>query len=314
MKGFASFHPAVLLGFFVCAVVLTVLASRPALQAVGVVCAAAFYLCAAGAFRMEDGGGAGAGVRRVGAGEPAVQHAGRHGAVHLAGRPSLHPRSAGFRRVHVGHVRGRSALVLQLQPRDDQRPLHVPVRQAGARACAGVHHGAASSAHLPAQGARHCGSAGVRGAWRLAGQPARTHAGGGHPAFCAGGVGLGRLRRDRRLHAQPWLRDRTSYHLRPLPFRGLATDALRSCLRCCLQGPQSASHRALFPWDSSQHSPCRTPRRGPPRSAPASWPSWPRLPPSTFGRPPRGAFFCRGPDVFVHPDPTAWRWTASRSP
>lgn len=45
MKGFASFHPAVLLGFFVCAVVLTVLANRPALQAVGVVCAAAFYLC-----------------------------------------------------------------------------------------------------------------------------------------------------------------------------------------------------------------------------------------------------------------------------
>lgn len=48
MKGFASFHPAVLLGFFVCAVVLTVLANRPALQAAGVVCAATFYLCVRG--------------------------------------------------------------------------------------------------------------------------------------------------------------------------------------------------------------------------------------------------------------------------
>lgn len=48
MKGFASFHPAVVFAFFACAVVLTVLAMRPALQAAGVVCAAAFYLCVRG--------------------------------------------------------------------------------------------------------------------------------------------------------------------------------------------------------------------------------------------------------------------------
>lgn len=48
VKGFASFHPAVVFAFFVCAVVLTVLANRPALQAAGVVCAAAFYLCVRG--------------------------------------------------------------------------------------------------------------------------------------------------------------------------------------------------------------------------------------------------------------------------
>lgn len=48
VKGFASLHPALVMGFFVCAVVLTVLAMRPALQAAGVVCAAAFYLCVRG--------------------------------------------------------------------------------------------------------------------------------------------------------------------------------------------------------------------------------------------------------------------------
>lgn len=48
MKGFATFHPAVVFGFFAGAVVLTVLANRPVFQFVGIACAASFYLCVRG--------------------------------------------------------------------------------------------------------------------------------------------------------------------------------------------------------------------------------------------------------------------------
>lgn len=48
MKGIAAFHPAVALGFFAAAVVLTVLANRPVLQGAGLALAVVCYLCVRG--------------------------------------------------------------------------------------------------------------------------------------------------------------------------------------------------------------------------------------------------------------------------
>lgn len=45
MRGFATFHPAVTFGFFVGAIVASVLVNQPLLQLVGLLMAAAYYLC-----------------------------------------------------------------------------------------------------------------------------------------------------------------------------------------------------------------------------------------------------------------------------
>lgn len=48
MNAFSTYHPAIVFGFFVGAVVLSVLVNQPLLQIASLVCAAAYYLCVMG--------------------------------------------------------------------------------------------------------------------------------------------------------------------------------------------------------------------------------------------------------------------------